>query len=210
MSADQVTIHAAEPIEDSTMETKEVETKVPESLDADMGSEPIKLVSRDKVSFEIPDRKFACISKLVAQALENDLKATEIDIPAVAAKDLAPIVEYMIHRQGTEEAAPEAPLRSKFLKDAVKDQWVVALIEKISATDKQDLYDIILAANYMDIPTLMRTGCAMVATLIKGIPVEKIKEVLKPNKELAAGADSAPVPAAAEASTETKQESKTE
>lgn len=40
------------------------------------------------------------------------------------------------------------------------------------------MYDLILAANYMDIKSLLHLGCAKVASLIKGQPLEKIKDIL--------------------------------
>jgi len=52
---------------------------------------------------------------------------------------------------------------------------------KIGET-RQQLYDLILAANYMDIKSLLHLGCAKVASLIKGQPLEKIKEILDPNQ----------------------------
>jgi hypothetical protein len=51
------------------------------------------------------------------------------------------------------------------------------------------LYDLILAANYMDIKSLLHLGCAKVASLIKGQPLEKIKEILDPNPGLPKVAD---------------------
>ncbi len=54
-------------------------------------------------------------------------------------------------------------------------------IDKIGET-RQQLYDLILAANYMDIKSLLHLGCAKVASLIKGQPLEKIKEILDPNQ----------------------------
>lgn len=44
--------------------------------------------------------------------------------------------------------------------------------------NRQALYDLILAANYMDIQSLLHLGCAKVASLIKGQPLEKIKDIL--------------------------------
>jgi hypothetical protein len=54
-------------------------------------------------------------------------------------------------------------------------------VDKIGET-RQQLYDLILAANYMDIKSLLHLGCAKVASLIKGQPLEKIKEILDPNQ----------------------------
>jgi hypothetical protein len=61
-------------------------------------------------------------------------------------------------------------------------------IDKIGET-RQQLYDLILAANYMDIKSLLHLGCAKVASLIKGQPLEKIKEILDPNQGAKPAAD---------------------
>lgn len=60
-------------------------------------------------------------------------------------------------------------------------KWDADYIDKIGET-RQQLYDLILAANYMDIKSLLHLGCAKVASLIKGQPLEKIKEILDPNQ----------------------------
>ena len=55
--------------------------------------------------------------------------------------------------------------------------WDAKFIDSIGE-NKQELYDIILAANYMDINSLLHLGCAKVASLIKGQPLDKIKDIL--------------------------------
>ena len=69
--------------------------------------------------------------------------------------------------------------------EVVKDSWDADFIDGI-APNRQALYDLILAANYMDIKSLLHLGCAKVASLIKGQPLEKIKDILSPvaNKPL--------------------------
>ena len=63
------------------------------------------------------------------------------------------------------------------MKDVVEDQWDAEFIDTIG-DDRQQLYDLVMAANYMDIPSLLHLGCAKVASLIKGQPLEKIKDIL--------------------------------
>jgi S-phase kinase-associated protein 1 len=92
------------------------------------------------------------------------------------------VVEYMIHHAGTEPDIVEKPLRSKNMKDVVKDQWDATFIDNL-ALEKQKLYDVILAANYMDIRSLLHLGCAKVASLIKGQPLDKIKGILNPKAQ---------------------------
>ncbi len=83
----------------------------------------------------------------------------------------------MEHHQGVEPPIIPKPLRSKEMKQVVTDEWDAKFIDKIGENRKA-LYDVILAANYMDIKSLLHLGCAKVASLIKGQPLEKIKEIL--------------------------------
>ena len=70
--------------------------------------------------------------------------------------------------------------RSKVMKDVVSHKPDADYIDQIGE-NRQQLYDLILGANYMDIKSLLHLGCAKVASLIKGQPLEKIKDILDPN-----------------------------
>jgi len=78
----------------------------------------------------------------------------------------------MTHHAGVEPPIIEKPLRSKLMKDVCKDKWDAEFIDNIG-NNRQQLYDLILAANYMDVKSLLHLGCAKVASLIKGQPLEK-------------------------------------
>lgn len=73
----------------------------------------------------------------------------------------------MKYHKGEEPPIIPQPLRSKEMKLVCSDENDAAYIDKI-AEKKQELYDLILAANYMDIKSLLHLGCAKVASLIKG------------------------------------------
>jgi S-phase kinase-associated protein 1 len=150
-------------------------------LDDDAGaSKQLKLNSKDGKGFPV-DRKHAFISNLIKTGLENDDKADEFPVPGVTAPILEKVVEYMTHHKGTEPPIIEKPLRSKVMRDVCQDKWDAEFIDRIGET-RQVLYDLILAANYMDIKGLLHLGCAKVASLIKGQPLEKIKEILDPKQ----------------------------
>lgn len=136
----------------------------------------IVLISKDVHNFEVK-RKSACISKLVNASLDSEEGATELPIPSVSSEILGLIVEYMNHHEGTEPPIIEKPLRYKNMVDVCRDNWDAVFIDRIGE-DRQQLYDLILAANYMDIKSLLHLGCAKVASLIKGEPLEKIKDIL--------------------------------
>jgi len=145
-------------------------------LDVEEVTGTIKLVSKDKKEYTV-EKKFAQISTLVKTTLEQDKDAAEIPIPGVTSGTLARVLEYMNHHKGTEPPIIPKPLRSKEMKQVCSDPWDAQYIDKIGDT-RQDLYDLILAANYLDIKSLLHLGCAKVASLIKGQPLEKIKEIL--------------------------------
>jgi len=147
-------------------------------IEAAVSSEPLKLSSKDKREFSV-DRKHAFISNLVKTSMENDDSAAEVPIPGVTGAILELVVQYMSHHKGTEPPLVEKPLRSKVMKDVCSDKWDADFIDRIG-DNRQQLYDLILAANYMDIKSLLHLGCAKVASLIKGQPLEKIKEILDP------------------------------
>jgi S-phase kinase-associated protein 1 len=144
------------------------------SLDDVTGS--LKVVSKDKKEYDI-DRKNAFISTLIKTSLDTDPSATEVPIPGVASGILTEVIAYMNHHKGVEPPIIEKPLRSKVMKDVCKDPFDADFIDRIGE-NRQALYDLILAANYMDIKSLLHLGCAKVASLIKGQPLEKIKDIL--------------------------------
>jgi len=168
------------------------------SLDDVTGT--LKLVSKDKKEFDV-ERKHAFVSTLVKTSLETETTATEVPIPGVSSAILAEVITYMNHHKGVEPPIVEKPLRSKVMKDVCKDPFDADFIDRIGE-NRQALYDLILAANYMDIKSLLHLGCAKVASLIKGQPLEKIKDILSVGTTAAASG------AAATAATDKKEEKK--
>lgn len=168
---------------DPKQDTKGEKTDVKDikGLDDDPSShKPLKLVSGDKKEFTV-ERKYAFISTLVKTSLENDDKADEVPIPGVKGEILELVLNYMKEHKGVEPPVIEKPLRSKEMSDVCPHKWDASYINEIGNA-RQRLYDLILAANYLDIKSLLHLGCAKVASLIKGQPLEKIKDILDPSK----------------------------
>ena len=163
------------------MATKTMPTKTMPELTFDIpdvhsNSTTIQLKSKDNKCYQV-DIKCASISRLVHSSLENDAEAQEVPILSVEGLVLEKVVTYMNHHKGTEPPIVEKPLRSKDMKIVCADSWDAEFIDNIGE-NRQLLYDIILAANYMDIKGLLHLGCAKVASLIKGQPLEKIQSIL--------------------------------
>jgi len=146
--------------------------------DSEVGNDKVELLSKDGQSFEV-DKRSAFISQLIRTSLESDTSARQLEL-TLSGRVLRGVVEYMQHHNGVEPPVVEKPLRSKVMKDVCRDPWDAEWIDRIGV-DRQYLYDLILAANYLHIHSLLHLACAKVAALIKGQPLDKIKDILQPD-----------------------------
>merc|ERR550537_1494710 len=120
------------------------------------------------------------MSKLVANIIEGDQDATEIQVKQVDKDTLKLIVSYLEHHKGTEPAEIAKPIRSVKMEKIVEDPWDAEFINKLK---KRELFQLILGANYMDCKALLHLGCAKVATMIKGKSPEEIEQILGEEEE---------------------------
>merc|ERR1712083_176012 len=97
------------------------------------------------------------------------------------------VLRYLGHHKGKEPAEIAKPIRSVKMERIVADKWDAIFINSMS---KKETFQVILAANYLDIPCLVHLGCAKVATLIKGLSPEEIRQVLADEEAFGAGQDS--------------------
>jgi len=121
------------------------------------------------------EKSWATMSKLVANIIEGDQDAEEIQVKQVDQKTLQLIVNYLKHHQGTEPTEIAKPIRSVKMEKIVEDPWDAEFINNLP---KRQLFQLILGANYMDCKSLLHLGCAKVATMIKGKSPEEIKQIL--------------------------------
>ena len=114
-----------------------------------------------------------------------DQKAKEIPIKKVNADILKLIVEYLKHHDGKVPQEIAKPIRSVKMERIVDDRWDAQFIDNMS---KKTIFQVILGANYMDLPSLLHLGCAKIATLIKGKSPEEIKNILADDSDQGAPA----------------------
>jgi len=144
--------------------------------------QPLTLVSMEDSNaqkFSI-NKKAAEMCKLVRSILEGDQSATEIPIKKVKAEILGLIVDYLKHHNGKVPAEIAKPIRSVKMEKIVEDKWDADFINNMS---KKVIFQVILGANYMDVPSLLHLGCAKIATLIKGKSPDEIKQILSDDTE---------------------------
>lgn len=151
------------------MSEKKVDTSV-KGLDADDSNETIKLVSQEEEKFTVP-KKVAMQSELVKTMAEGDREETDIPLPNVKSSVLKKVVEYMRYHADNPSKEIEKPLKSANMAEVVS-QWDADFVD----VDQELLFELILAANYMDIKPLLDLCCAKVASMIKGKTPEQIRK----------------------------------
>eukprot|EP01033_Poteriospumella_lacustris_P019257 gene19257-13920_t len=122
-------------------------------------SKTVHLVSQEGESFDVPVA-VANMSVLVKTMIDedhDDEEAQEIPLPNHYIAE--PMHEI------------EKPLKSANIKEVVQE-WYATFV----AVDQDVLFELILAANYMDIKPLLDLTCATVASWIKGKNAEEIRK----------------------------------
>jgi S-phase kinase-associated protein 1 len=150
-----------------TMSASELEIK---SLD-DHEDQPsdFTFISNDEKNVPIP-RKAAMMSQLIKTMSENDPLETNFPLPNVNAGILKQVVDYMIHHCDNPGKEIAKPIKSTNMSDLVS-QWDA----DYTNVDQQVLFDLIMAANYMDVKPLLDLLCAKVASMVKGRSIEEIR-----------------------------------
>ena len=142
-----------------------------------MGRHTVTLVSGgDKQEKFQLSRKDATLSILVNSVMQTDTQTKEIDLPQIPANVLKDIVKYLQHHNGKVPQEIPCPVRSINMHQIVDDPWDAEFIDSF---EKTEIFEIILAANYMDIHPLLHLGCAKIATLIKQLDQKEINKIIE-------------------------------
>lgn len=130
-------------------------------------------MSKEGDAFPVP-AKVAKMSELVSQMIEDeddDENTPEIPLPNVKATVLEKVIEFCTHYSTEPMDEIEKPLKSSTMSQVVQ-QWYADYVN----VDQALLFELILAANYMDIKPLLDLTCATVASMIKGKTPEEIRK----------------------------------
>jgi len=121
----------------------------------------VKLKSKQEEVFEV-EKEVACRSITVKNMVEDTGLDAPVPLPMVDSKILIKVIEYCkYHHRAEAEALPEDD-KSVWDKDFVR-------------VDDETLFNLILAANYLDIKSLLDLTCKTVADEIKGKTPEEIR-----------------------------------
>lgn len=135
-----------------------------------MENKQINLVSSDGEKFQISE-KAARRSVLVKGIIDDYPDDPEVPLHNVKSNILTKIIAYLENYAETEPKEIERPLPSNNFNECV-DAWDYQFID----LELEIIFELILAANYMDIKPLMELASSKIASIIKGKSPEEIRK----------------------------------
>jgi len=114
------------------------------------------------------------LCNLLTRRLETG-GSNRMEIDKVSPEVMRQVLKYLGHHKGKEPAPIPKPIRSTDMRRNVEDEWDATFI---NAMTKKEVFQVILAANYLDIQSLLHLGSAKIACLIKGLSPDEIRAVL--------------------------------
>merc|ERR1712064_138489 len=92
--------------------------------------------------------------------------------PNVKTAILSKVIDYCKYHKDNQPEEIQKPLRSTNLCDCGVSEWDSEYVN----IEQEVLFELILAANYLDIKSLLDLSCAKVASMIKGKTTEEIRK----------------------------------
>ena len=135
-----------------------------------MSQDKCRLTTMDGETVEVAVA-IAQKSVLVNGIIDDSGIEDEIPLGSVKKAILDKIIEYCTYIHDNAAPEIEKPLRSNNLNDVVSD-WYANFVN----LDQEVLFELILAANFMDIKSLLELACAKVASLIKGKTIPETRK----------------------------------
>ena len=138
----------------------------------DVEEATVNLISAEGDPCPVP-LAVAKMSELVKSMMDEDGEdddIKEIPLPNVKSQVLRKVIEFCEHHLQEPMTEIEKPLKSNSMGDVVQ-KWYAEFVD----VEQVLLFELILAANYMDIKPLLDLTCATVASMIKGKTPEDIR-----------------------------------
>ncbi|KAG2637568.1 SKP1-like protein 11 [Panicum virgatum] len=123
----------------------------------------ILLISSDGERFEVPEEA-SNLSETIRHMIEDGCTEGGVPVPNVTGRILAKVLEYCNKHAADAESNKEE-----------LDKFDKAFVDEVKA-DQATLFDLILAANYLNVKGLLDLTCQTVADMIKGKSVEEIRQ----------------------------------
>jgi S-phase kinase-associated protein 1 len=138
-------------------------------------------VSKEGDVHEVPIA-VAKMSTLVATTIDDDVddedEVREIPLPNVKDAVLQKVIEYCTHYKEEVMTTIQTPLKSSKIEDMVQP-WYASFVQ----VEQNLLFELVTAANFMDIKPLLDLTCLAVAVLIKGKQAGELRAMFNISNE---------------------------
>lgn len=130
----------------------------------------VKLITEDKAEILLETQyamQFGLIKNLIEDLGEE---SSDLGIPLkdVSLETMTTIIDYLKYSEENKDS-----------EDKFKDLPFFDYVKMDDENDRDKLFQVLIAANYLDHEKLLNIGCKKVAEYIKGKPCEEIKKILK-------------------------------
>jgi len=132
--------------------------------------EQVTLISSDNETFKVP--KSVAIMSLTIKNTVDETEGGDVPVPNVSGKVLGQVIKYCKYHVDRNKAKAGEGSSSDSTKT---DEEVKAWDTEYMQVDQGALFELILAANYLNIEPLLDLACATVAGMIKGKTPEEIR-----------------------------------
>nr|BAE72118.1 SKP1-like protein [Silene latifolia] len=139
-------------------------------------SRKIMLKSSDGENFVV-DEIVALESQTIKHMIEDECADNAIPLPNVTAKTLSKVIEYCKKHVNAAAAKTADTATTSTAGVAGGDDELKKWDEKFMKVDQNTLFDICLAANYLNIKDLLDLTCQTVADMIKNMMPEEVRKV---------------------------------
>jgi len=136
----------------------------------------MRLITKENSILEVNEEAIKQKSKVIYSMLSNNEEDSDEDTELtvnVDEKTLRKIIEYVEHNHNKVRTIIEKPIKSVHMKD-LTDEWNANFID--SFEDNEHIFNLINAADYLDINCLLDLSCAKVASIIKNKTPTEIRK----------------------------------
>ena len=127
------------------------------------------------------------MSVVIADSIEDtdDDDLEDIQVAKVTGAILEKVVAYCTHYQEAPMDKIETPLTGNTIEEVVKPEWYATFVNEI---EQEKLYELVAAANFLNIKSLLDLTCFAVSVEVKGKSVESMRNIFHlPGNAAAAG-----------------------
>ncbi|XP_055816840.1 SKP1-like protein 1 [Solanum dulcamara] len=144
----------------------------------------VTLKSNDDKEFEVEEAA-VIQSEMIKNMIEDGCATSVIPLPNIDSKTLTKVIEYLNKHitKNEDEDEEEKDDNGKAVETAEEDD-LKEFDEQFVSVDWEELFDIIMAANYLNINELMELCCQSAADRLKNKSVRAVREMLKITNDL--------------------------